>query len=265
MRTRAERGLHLRLLCRELALPAPPSVPLSHTGIWCQSGCRVWHRPGPGRVGGKDHRTRVRVPYGPSCASGPDWDSPSGVLLQESAHRQTPDRKTPHPEVHRLLDGVSGIGSSRCLCGMSWSGQRSCASLRFVSCCLALDRRAFRGPPISLPITCRTPLPQTDAPNNHEEAHDPLAGSTLAGSTVIDPGLGRPPRRRGAVKAPAVKADRQDAEMERLVGGDTPHKTVLGVRTCELRGPSNGSTSGAAPEAKSASGETNDRPRPRRR
>jgi hypothetical protein len=67
MRTRAaERGLHLRLLCREIALPAHPSVPPSHTGISCQSGSRVWHRPGPGRVGGKDHRTRVRVPCGAS-------------------------------------------------------------------------------------------------------------------------------------------------------------------------------------------------------
>jgi hypothetical protein len=32
--------------------------------------------------------------------------------------------------------------------------------------------------------------------------------------------VGRPPRRRGALNAPAVEADRQDAEMERLVGAD---------------------------------------------
>src|SRR5512132_1911210 len=43
--------------------------------------------------------------------------------------------------------------------------------------------------------------------------------------------------------------------MERLVAGGHAHKTVLGARTCELRGPSNGRTSGATPEAQSASGE----------
>ena len=45
----------------------------------------------------------------------------------------------------------------------------------------------------------------------------------------MGPALGRPPRRRGAVKGPAAKADRQDAEMERLVGGDhAPQDRVWG-------------------------------------
>jgi hypothetical protein len=45
----------------------------------------------------------------------------------------------------------------------------------------------------------------------------------------LRPAPGRPPRRRGAVKAPAVRADRQDAEMERLVGGEhAPQDRVLG-------------------------------------
>src|SRR6266545_3290928 len=246
MRTRAaERGLHLRLLCREIALPAPPSVAPSHAGIRCQSGCRVWRRSGPGRVGGKDHRTRVRVPCGassdrrahPDPGNRTDRHAPRGPI--GTPHRasccrnpHTDKPRTEKPHTLRSIDsstacqGLGPAAASAACPGQDSAPVHPCASSRAAWPSIV----ELSGAPISLPITCRTPFPQTNAPNNHEEAHDELAGSTLAGSTVIGPALGRPPRRRGAVKAPAVKADRQDAERSAWSVAITPHKTVLGAK-----------------------------------
>ncbi len=124
MRTRAaERGLHLRLLCREIALPAPPSVAPSHAGIRCQSGCRVWRRSGPGRVGGKDHQTRVRVPCGASSdrRAHPDPGnrtdrhaprSPIGTPYRASCCRKprTGKPRTEKPHTPRSIDSSTACG-----------------------------------------------------------------------------------------------------------------------------------------------------------
>jgi hypothetical protein len=47
-----------------------------------------------------------------------------------------------------------------------------------------------------------------------------VIGTTPSAEHRDRPALGRPPRRRGSLNAPAVEADHHDAEMERLVGAD---------------------------------------------
>jgi len=150
MRTRAaERGLHLRLLCRENALPAHPSVPPSHTGISCQSGSRVWHRPGPGRVGGKDHRTRVRVPCGASSdrRAHPDAGNrtdrhaprgPTGTPYRASCCRKphTGKPRTEKPHTPRPIDsstacrGLGPAAASAACPGQDGAPVHPCASSR---------------------------------------------------------------------------------------------------------------------------------------